>query len=90
MTYTFSASNAVVNPAITFDATSRTYTFDYSADLSLSGPVSTSYVITMTATSNSVSASETFSLTMMNPCAATGVNAIQIPASTSEQTYFIG
>ena len=83
MTYTFSPSDAALNPAITFDAASRTFTFDYSLDLSLSGPVSTNYVITMTATSNSVTASETFSLAMMNPCVVASVNTLQTPTSTA-------
>ena len=83
MKYTFSPSDAALNPAITFDAASRTFTFDYSIDLSLSGPVSTNYVITMTATSNSVTASETFSLAMMNPCVVASVNTLQTPTSTA-------
>ena len=90
MTYTFSASDVALNTAISFAATSQTFTFDYAADLNLSGPVSTSYTITMTATSNAVTASETFSLTMMNPCIVAAVNTVKIPTSTTTLTYIIG
>jgi len=90
MTFTYSASDVALNTAISFAATSRTFTFDYAADLNLSGPVSTSYTITMTATSNAVTSSETFSLTMMNPCIDAAVNTVKIPASSTTLNYKIG
>ena len=37
LTYTYSPDNVAVNAALTFDAATRTFTIDYTADLSLSG-----------------------------------------------------
>ena len=51
MAYSYSSSDIAIDSAITFDSVSRTFTFDYSADLDLSGPTSKTYTITMTATS---------------------------------------
>ena len=37
LTYSYSTDNTAINAALAFDATTRTFTVDYSADLSLSG-----------------------------------------------------
>lgn len=90
MTYSFSSSAAALNAAITFDAASRTFTFDYATDLSLSGPVSTDYILTMTATSQSVTQSETFTIAMKNPCIVISTSNIALPTLATNQIYFVG
>ena len=79
MAYSYSSSDTAIDSAITFDAVSRTFTFDYSADLDLSGPTSKTYTITMTATSQSVSTFKTFDLTVKNPCIEPSINTIVLP-----------
>ena len=73
ITYTFSVDAVSGGSAVTFnaDATVRTFTFNYLADLLLSGPVSTDYTVTVTGEigiTTKQSASATFTLTLKNPC----------------------
>jgi len=68
MTYSYSSSDSALDTAITFDSSSRTFTFDYATDLNLSGPVAQSYTLTMSAISNLVTESESFTIEMKNPC----------------------
>ena len=81
LTYSFSVSDAALNPAIIFDSATRTFTVDYSADLALSGTTSMAYTVTMTATRSGVSDSADFTLTMVNPCDQPGLSTIVTPVS---------
>ena len=90
VTYSYSSSNPALDTAISFDASSLTFTFDYATDLNLSGPVAQSYTLTMSATSNLVTESESFIIEMKNPCIVASVNTIALPTVVTNQTYFIG
>ena len=71
ITYDYSITNVMGDDALTFDALTRTFTFNQVDNLSLSGDVSTPYTVTVTGTSGNVvttSGSTTFTLTLKNPC----------------------
>ena len=57
VSYAHSLSDLSLAAALSFDASSRTFTVSYNAGVDLSGPTSRVYSVTLTATSNVVSAS---------------------------------
>lgn len=83
MIYSYSSSDVAVDSAIVFDPIPRTFTIDYSTSTDLSDQVSKSYTITMTVTSQLVQASETFVLTMKNPCIIPSLNVINQPTKVT-------
>ena len=90
ITYTYSVDAVAGGSAVTFnaDATLRTFTFDYSADLLLCGPVSTDYTVTVTGEigiTTKQSASETFTLTLENPCINSNFVTFAKPGITPQQ-----
>ena len=73
ITYTYTITDVSGDAAVSFnaDATVRTFTFSYIADLLLSGAVSTDYTIEVTGTAGNItptSGSNSFLLTLKNPC----------------------
>ena len=70
-TYSYVSSDVAVDAAISFDDTLRTFTVDYSSDLSMAG---ISYTISVTGTRLTVSDTASFTLLMKNPCEEPSLN----------------
>jgi hypothetical protein len=71
LTYEYSLSDEALASAISYDSNLRTFTFESSNDLTLSGDNSIDYTVTITATAGidtPVSDSSSFSIQMKNPC----------------------
>lgn len=92
ITYTFSVDNSGVNPVISFnnDPAQRVFTFNYSADLSPSGSTFVDYVVSVSATSATLTETKTFTLKVLNPCSNSSFNAFSAPSSLAQINYKIG
>ena len=69
--YSYSLENNSIQQTISFDETTRTFTFSNEEDIHLAGESSSTYVITITGsagTNTVVSESSSFDLQLNNPC----------------------
>ena len=89
ITYEYSLSDEALASAISYDSNLRTFTFESSNDLTLSGDNFIDYTITITATAGidtPVSDSASFNIQVKNPCI--DESYVQINAPTlADQTY---
>jgi hypothetical protein len=83
ITYSAEANSSWVDDLMVFDPETRTFTFDYSADLIPSSTDEISYIVTVTGTAGLVaskSAEGTFILKVANPCIDSNFVQISDPA----------
>ena len=77
---------------MSFEDISRKFTFENTANLDLSGAVSTDYIVSVTGTSGPVvvqSDTSTFTLTLKNPCIDPTYIEIQQVVLPVDETYVL-
>ena len=79
LTYTTVTSDVTADAAISFNAATQTYAFNYSSDLNL--VALSPFTVTVTGTSDTVSQSTTFTLTFLDPCGDPARSSIVTPPS---------
>ena len=90
ITYSYEITSIAGDSALTFDASTRTFTFSEDSDITLSGPTFTDYTVKVFGTSGNVlssSAEESFNLRLKNPCIDSAFFSLSSVALPVGETY---